>query len=987
MSTEETEVLVVGGGPAGLTLAAELSHHEVNTILIEKSLTTSNTPKAVALNSRTMEHFRMIGLEKKIQDASYPRDMRVNLAISTATHNVSPIFHAKFMSWGELAEGVQGLFPFYQAGSSVCPPMLCPQFTSEATIRKHLDETSTRVKMFWGWRVLAISENEDGVTAKAVNADGEEKLFKARYLVGCDGGTSFVRKTLGIHTFGKFVVARACTISFRSPQLMEHQKREGITGFVVLVNPQIFGLAILLNADGDFAFHIFMSSSASDEEVQWYVRNPKKAVEYALGTDDIAFDIQYVSGYNMHALISTKFKEGRCLLAGDSAHQWLPAGGLGLNTGIADVGNLSWKLAAMVKGYGGEHLLDSYEIERRPLADTTRRFALDFGGFLFPGNNVINFVRNLTIKNSLARLFLQRFGGAALTRAFLSGIDLILGFQYSNSSIIAHQYNEDGSVRLHCNPPDSFMPSSLPGCRAPHVVLPELPTILDLFGKDFVLLIIGGVESDLKELKEVMTKKEVPFSTHTYPPLSELTQLYDCKYFLVRPDGVVAWRSDYQPSTAESARIMACVLGHTPPSRLPPPITVYGRSMIPTRVGFVRDLIVRASVVGGLSYFSVLPFWQAGLVGVGLFVLLRAISVRPPPHESQSFSRHKAALVTKYGDADSVLQIEPKHVGKFGPDDVLIRVRAASVTEMDLSMRKGLGSSTYQKLAKLSVGGPYFPLILGRGCSGEVAAVGCDVTEFLPGDQVYAAIPPSRQGAHAQLVAVPEDLVSFKPDSVEHKEAASLPWAAMTAWSALVRDAGINKTNARGKKVLVHGGTGGVGSFAVQLLKAWGADVTTTCDVENTALAHHLGADKVLDVQTGDYSAVLRGYDVVLDLVGGKSERTSLSTLKFYGGSVYVCVTSPREQLVDSLGGFLGGVVFSTLYRFKVVFNRLFGGRGFYYSSPALEGGVLEDVRALVEQGAVRPLIEAVYSLDEVVAAHKHMETGQSRGNVVVTVN
>ena len=980
MSTEETEVLVVGGGPVGLTLAAELSHHEINSIVIERNPTTSSSPKAVSLNSRTMEHFRMMGLEEKIQNASYPRDLPVNLVITSGLYKGKIHFRNTFPSWGEIYDQKKGSFIFYQYGASPSVPMMCPQFNSEGTIRKHLDETSTCVKMFWGWRVLSISENEDGVTAKAVNADGEEKLFKARYLVGCDGGTSFVRKELGIHTFGHFVVAKACTIAFRSPELFEHQKRADSSGFAMVMNAGMFGGTILLSEKGEYAMHIVLPPGTSDEDWQWYAQNPQQAVQRAITSTDIPFDIQYVSGYNMHALISTKFKEGRCLLAGDSAHQWLPAGGLGLNTGIADVGNLSWKLAAMVKGYGGEHLLDSYEIERRPLADSTRRFAMNIGqGIAFdPARILAMFPYLIPIVGKLA--------GRSFVRTMTVGIDLVLGFQYSNSSIIAHQYNEDGSVRLHCNPPNSFMPSSLPGCRAPHVVLPELPSILDLFGKDFVLLIIGGVESDLKELKEVMTKKGVPFSTHTYPPLSELTQLYDCKYFLVRPDGVVAWRSDYQPSTAESARIMACVLGDTPPSRLPPPITVYGRSTIPTGVGFVRDLIVRASVVGGLSYFSVLPFWQAGLVGAGLFVLLRAISVRPPPHESQSFSRHKAALVTKYGDADSVLQIEPKHVGKFGPDDVLIRVRAASVTEMDLSMRKGLGSSMYQKLAKLSVGGPYFPLILGRGCSGEVAAVGCDVTEFLPGDQVYAAIPPSRQGAHAQLVAVPKDLVSFKPDNVEHKEAASLPWAAMTAWSALVRDAGINKTNARGKKVLVHGGTGGVGSFAVQLLKAWGADVTTTCDVENTALAHHLGADKVLDVQTGDYFAVLRGYDVVLDLVGGKSERASLSTLKFYGGSVYVCVTSPREQLVDSLGGFLGGVVFSTLYRFKVVFNRLFGGRGFYYSSPALEGGVLEDVRALVEQGAVRPLIEAVYSLDEVVAAHKHVETGQSRGNVVVTV-
>ena len=344
-------------------------------------------------------------------------------------------------------------------------------------------------------------------------------------------------------------------------------------------------------------------------------------------------------------------------------------------------------------------------------------------------------------------------------------------------------------------------------------------------------------------------------------------------------------------------------------------------------------------------------------------------------------------IVSEYGDADTVLTIDPKRVGKFGPEDVLIRVHATSVTRLDVLMRSGRGAILYQKMASLCFGNSYFPLVLGRDCSGEVVAVGDNVTKFFPGDQVYAAIPPNRNGAHAQLVGVHENNVAFKPSNVDHKEAAALPWAAMTVWSALVGCAGLNRFNARGKKVLVHNGTGPEGSIAVQLLKAWGANVTTTCPMEDTTLAHHLGADKVLDDQTGSISSVLSDYDIVLNTSDdAKFERISLSTLKYYQRSLYIATASPHDKLVDSFGGFVGGIVFSTLYRFKVAFNRLFGGRGFYYSSTEVSATGLDELRGMVEQGAVRPLINAVYSLDEVVAAHKDVEGGNTRGGVVISV-
>ena len=984
--SEEADVLIVGGGPIGLTLAANLSFHEVSNILLECKPTTSSTPKAISIKCRAMEHFRRIGLEKKIRDASYPRELSSSLSFSTTLVEGKELFRKTFCGWGNAVDGDAKVeVIFHQNGASPSLPMVCPQFVSEAVIRKHIEETSEHARLNFGWSVTAISQDKGGVMVKAVNSNGREKVFRGRYLAACDGGKSFVRKELGLHTYGHYVLLKAFTISVSSPELMDKVIANSQAGFATTVNRHFVCVSILMNGKGRFSMHLLLSPSISDDQMNRIVENPAKCVEWVIGTSDIPYDILSADAYNMHALLSTKYREGRIFFAGDSAHQWLPLGGLGLNIGIIDAANLSWKMAATLKGYGGKYLLDSYEIECRSHADISRRFAM---AAMAP------ILRIDSIRSSLAKY--QPFWiGNPITRFLLARSfffskalgHVVLGLQYPNSNIIMHQYNVDNSITLHRNIDDKYKPCSLPGCRAPHVVLPEHQSTLDLFSKHFVLLTVGGAEDDLAELREVLSQKQVPFSTHTYPPLQELAQVYNRKYFLIRPDGIIAWRSDFQPSHGESLKIVATVLGHMPKTHLPLSIETYCEPEVPAIQSFARDAIARLVVTGLLVEYTQLPFIVSGAIGLGVFLLLRAMSVGPPRRNVQAFSRHKALTVSKYGDANSVLEVNRKQMGKFGPEDVLVKVHASSVTALDVSIRNGRGAICYEKMAHLCFGGPYFPLVLGRDCSGEVVAVGDNVTKFLPGDLVYAAIPPHCRGAHAQLVSVHENHLAIKPKNLDHKEAASLPWAAMTVWSALVECAGLDRWNARGKEVLVLNGTGALGSVAVQLLKAWGASVTTTCAKEDTALARHLGADKVLDDQTSDISSMHRCYDVVLDTLGGRYESASLSTLKYYHSSVYVTTVSPHDTLVDTFGAFVGCLFFSTIYRFKVAINRLFGGRGFHYSSTKVSAGALDELRVLVEKGAVRPLVDAVYSLDEMIAAHQHVEASNTRGTVVISID
>ena len=981
MTTEETEVLVIGGGPVGLTMAAELSYRGIKTILLEKKTTTSDLAKAVALNSRTMEHFRRLGLQEKLHDSAYPADMHFNMLGCTKVVKGKHMFQLKFASRQEILDGeTDKSFPFYTIGASVVAPIFIPQSMSEPIIKEHL-ETTSDVQMHWGVEVTSMEQDDDGVTVKAIPAgetDSKEKTYKAKYVVACDGGSSPTRSKIGLHTFGKFVVARAVSIVFSSPEVYTYLRNEDKAGFAVVFTGKIFGLLVLLNSKGEFALHLFFPPDMSDEDLNARVQDAKAMIEDVLG-EGVPYTFITASGYNMHALMSTKFREGRIMFAGDSAHQWLPAGGLGMNTGIGDVADLAWKLEAILRGYAGQYMLDSYQVERRPLVNSTMNFAMSFGStFIDPTTAAL---RNFIISNSVGRFIVSRLA-KVLGGAFNPGNELILGFQYSNSNIVMHHYDEHGVVTLRPQSEERFTGSSLPGCRAPHVVLPDCDSIMDLFGKTFVILIIGGEGSDLSALKEVLKTRGVPVKSYCYPKLPELTKLYDRKYFLVRPDGVVAWRGDYQPSTAEANKIVSTVLGDVAPKRLPPPIVRYKAKQEDPFNSLLVNLLTRYGVTFFLFNYTELSLLKAGAIGFGAFMLVKALRTRFPRPDVQSTSRHQAVVLNEFGGD---LKIAPKHVGQFGPSDVLIRVHAASINPIDLRLKMGYGAPLLQKLGKFTRKN-FFPLILGRDCSGEVVAVGENVTKFFPGDQVYAALPASRQGGYAQLVAADESNVAFKPSNVDHKEATCLPWVAVSAWTALVKHVGLNRFNTRGKKVLVHAGTGGVGSFAIQLLKAWGAEVATTCSTNNVTLAHSLGADIVIDYTTGNFEQVLSGYDVVLDLVGFDYEKKSLSVLKWYGGAKYISLISPSMFFVTKLGGFIGGLAYSWLYRYKVITNRLFLGRSFYYSVAETSSESLEEVREMVERGEIRPLIDAVYSMDEIVDAYKHVEGGHTRGKVVITV-
>lgn len=329
------------------------------------------------------------------------------------------------------------------------------------------------------------------------------------------------------------------------------------------------------------------------------------------------------------------------------------------------------------------------------------------------------------------------------------------------------------------------------------------------------------------------------------------------------------------------------------------------------------------------------------------------------------------------------------------PSEVMIKVHAASLNPLDVSMRGGYGA----KLLKLrrdplsvmsSDNDSEFPLILGRDVSGVVVDCGSEVTHVVPGDEVWAAVPPWKQGSLAEFVTLTEYEVSHKPKLLSHTEAASIPYVANTALSALVNAGGLCRHNSSNKRVLITGGSGGVGTFSIQLLKAWGAHVTVTCSQNAEGLVRGLGADEVVDYTAGDAPEqleMMEKFDVILDNVGGETEEWAVGLLKPWSGAKYITLVTPLLLNTDSMGlldgAFHTGLTLQSKAMQNIISSGVFYRWGFY--TP--DGPALDEVSRLVDAVKILPVVEAQFPFTQVPQAFQKLEQGHARGKTVVRVD
>lgn len=348
------------------------------------------------------------------------------------------------------------------------------------------------------------------------------------------------------------------------------------------------------------------------------------------------------------------------------------------------------------------------------------------------------------------------------------------------------------------------------------------------------------------------------------------------------------------------------------------------------------------------------------------------------PHTIESIpSTMKAMVQMGYGAARDVLRTtfdQPVPQPRAG--EILVRNRATSVNPVDSAVREGYGSAYFE--AKGMVKLPFIP---GRDVAGVVVEIGPGVSTFAVGDDVWAG---TLSGGSAEYVAVPAEWAARLPTTLSPLPAASMPYVALTAWTALVKHARLTPENTSGKKIIVPRGAGGVGSFAIQLLKAWGAHVATICSASNIDLVRSLGADIVLDRATQSVSDVLSDYDVAFDTSFDMEEKL-LKALKIGADAVYVSVVNPKLRLIDKHGLDQGEALGNDLLSDRVAAQRLLG-RRYFWSFMEPDGQALSEIGRLVDSGLIKPIIDRVYKLDQLDEAQDYCATKQARGKILIDI-
>ncbi|HET7847739.1 MAG TPA: FAD-dependent monooxygenase [Pseudolabrys sp.] len=543
-------VAIAGGGPVGLMLALFLDMHGVRSVVFNTDETTRWHPKGSTEGSRTMEHFRRIGLAAKIRAAGLPSDHPTDVAYFTRFGGLE-LARLPMPSADEVAAQVaaapktdQVPEPIHRANQMYVDRIL-------------LDHARTRpnITLRFCWQVESFEQDNDGVGAVAVDvAHGRSDTWRAQYLVGCDGGRSLVRRSLGIKFSGeagleqRYFGGRTFSTYLRSPALFRDflQKRRAWQYWAV--NPEIRSTLIAVNGTDEFLLRTRASSPDQPPENSVVA----DALRRCTGADVAAEIIAHEPWTAGVALVAERFADRRVLLAGDAVHLFAPTGGFGMNTGIDDVSNLAWKLAAVLQGWGGPALLASYETERMPIAarntDAARKLAVNIGDTDIEPEIEERSPAGEKARDA-ARAMLSTFAEQ------FASIGVQLGARYDGSPVI------DSDVAAPRDSLVTYTATSIPGGRTPHLWLDDVrgigSSLYDRMGAGFALLRLG--RADGADILEAAKEAHIPLKAIDIADAAA-RNLYERDLILVRPDQYVAWRGNNPP--ADATRLLALVTGN-----------------------------------------------------------------------------------------------------------------------------------------------------------------------------------------------------------------------------------------------------------------------------------------------------------------------------------------------------------------------------------------------------------------------------------------
>ena len=551
MSTStDVPVLVAGGGPVGITLAMDLARFGVRSIVLEHRREIPPNPRCNTTNARSMELLRRLGCADAVRDAGLPAD-----------HNTDIVYMTHF-GGRELTRYHRSTTAEVRAGRqhdvaanwpTPEPQHFLSQLYLEPVLRRHaVDHFGLDLRE--GLAFVSFTQDDGGVTSVARDVDsGEEHIFRSQYLMGADGSNSIIRAAIGARLEGIPRLGDTCSTFFRSRRLAELSR--ATPGWMF----RFIGGGVLVAIDGDERWLLHNGVPAGEHRDTF---DPEPAMFQAIG-EPFDYEILGRARWTPRAMVANKFRERRVFLGGDAAHLWIPLGGFGMNAGIVDAISLSWRLAGVLQGWLDDKVLDSYEVERAPLGNRVAMQAAKWSLDLRPlMEHTVERLALLEGDDGARHELGDRIRATNLGEFECPGFQL--GYYYADSPVICHDPDEAPPATTL----ETYVETSWPGVRAPHIWRANGESLFDQFGLGFTLLRIGAQPPTGDALIDAARERGVPLTVVDVAEASAVDKYQGYGLVLVRPDQHVVWRANAEPTPDAARHVLDRVTGVLVPERV-----------------------------------------------------------------------------------------------------------------------------------------------------------------------------------------------------------------------------------------------------------------------------------------------------------------------------------------------------------------------------------------------------------------------------------